>query len=128
MVHVCAAIIKNGRGEILACKRGPGGVCAYLWEFPGGKQEPGEGPEACLVRECKEELDVTVGIDGVFAKTVHAYPDREIAFTFYDAHMIEGTPSLIVHEELQWMQPAQMQEEAFCPADFVIIQRLKREA
>ena len=127
MVHVSAAIIRNENGDILACKRGPGGVCAYLWEFPGGKQEPGESEEECLLRECEEELGVTLIIEDVFARTVHAYPDRKIAFTFYNARIKEGTPTLIVHEQLRWMPAQDMREEEFCPADDVIIQDLKRD-
>ena len=60
MLQVSAAIIRNAKGQILVCRRGPGGNCAYLWEFPGGKQEPSESPEECLMRECQEELGIAL--------------------------------------------------------------------
>ena len=62
MTRVSAAIIKNSDNEILICRRGPGGSCEFLWEFPGGKIEPGESPEECLVRECLEELEIEIEV------------------------------------------------------------------
>ena len=63
-VRVAAAIIRNADGRILICRRGQGGSCAFLWEFPGGKQEQGENMEECLVRECREELGIEIAVRG----------------------------------------------------------------
>ena len=97
MLFVAAAIILDGEGRILICRRGPGGNCAYLWEFPGGKLETGESPEACVQRECREELEVELRLTGVFDEFVFEYPDREISFTFFKAEIAGGQLRLNVH-------------------------------
>ena len=85
MIRVSAAIIKNQDDEILICQRGPGGSCQFLWEFPGGKIEEEESPEECLVRECKEELDIDISVQKLFAHTTYSYPERDIEFLFFYA-------------------------------------------
>lgn len=124
MIEVAAGIIINARDELLICQRGPGGNCAYLWEFPGGKREPEESWEACLIRECREELDVEIEITGVFERTSYAYPDREILFTFFFAKLIAGQPQMQVHQAMRWVRAEQLQSYEFCPADCEIIRRL----
>ncbi len=126
MIQVSAAIIHNDDGEILICQRKDGGNCAFLWEYPGGKQELGETPEGCLVRECKEELEIEIQIDAIFAKTTYTYPDREIAFSFYDAHIIEGTPKMNVHNDMNWIRPGDLHKYPFCPADACINKRIEK--
>ncbi len=74
MTRVSAAIIKNSDNEILICQRGPGGSCEFLWEFPGGKI-PGESPEECLVRECREELEIDIEVLDLFEQTT-LYPEK----------------------------------------------------
>ena len=69
MILVSAAIIRNTAGEILICQRGAGGSCAFLWEFPGGKQEAGETAADCLVRECREELGIEIDIVALLEQT-----------------------------------------------------------
>ena len=126
MTEVAAAIIWR-HDKILICKRGPEGSCEYLWEFPGGKREPAETPEECLERECREELGVTIKINGIFDKTVYKYPDREIAFTFFNAEITGGELKPAVHEEIRWVTVKELPEYEFCPADMKIIERLSEE-
>jgi 8-oxo-dGTP diphosphatase len=126
MIHVSAAIIHNDKGEVLICQRGPGGNCEFLWEFPGGKQEPDETSEDCLLRECREELNVEIGIDDLFAETAYAYPDREIAFAFFDAHIVSGTPKMDVHNDMKWILPEDMSKYDLCPADITVIKKLQK--
>lgn len=124
MIHVSAAIIKNETGEILICQRGKGGICEYLWEFPGGKLEPGETSEECLIRECREELGIEIKIQELFAQTTHAYPEITIAFSFFLAKLMKGEPRAEVHESIQWVLPEELELHEFCPADIVIIEKL----
>ena len=126
MVDVAAAIIRNQNGEILICQRGPGGSCAYLWEFPGGKREPGETLEACLVRECMEELQVTVAIDRLYEETEYVYPERTVRLSFFFAHILAGEPQQNVHAAIQWAKPETLPGYPFCPADIPMIGRLAR--
>lgn len=83
MILVSAAIIRNTAGEILICQRGAGGSCAFLWEFPGGKQEAGETAADCLVRECREELGIEIDIVALLEQTSYTYPDNKIGLSFF---------------------------------------------
>lgn len=127
MTRVAAAIIKR-HGKYLICRRGEGGSCAGLWEFPGGKAEPGESPEDCLVRECREELGAEIRPLSVFAETAYAYPDREIAFTFLLAEIASGAIAPAVHPEVRWARPEELGRYPFCPADVEVVERLMNEA
>lgn len=124
MIKVAAAIIEND-GKIFVCKRGAGGVCAFLWEFPGGKLEAGEAPQEALCRECREELEIEIEPEGLFAEFPFAYPDREIYFYFIKAKIKSGEMKLNVHTAVKWVLPEEMKPEEFCPADKDIIARLK---
>lgn len=83
MILVSAAIIRNTAGEILICQRGAGGSCAFLWEFPGGKQEAGETAADCLVRECREELGIEIDIVALLEQTSYTYPDNKNRAFFF---------------------------------------------
>jgi 8-oxo-dGTP diphosphatase len=124
MLDVSAAIIRDECGKILICQRGPGGNCAWLWEFPGGKKETYETPEECLIRECREELNIEICIKSLFAKTTYSYPDRTINFSFFYAHIQRGVPTMNVHHDMRWVQPTSLAEYVFCPADMEVIQKL----
>ena len=126
MTHVAAAILER-EGRLLICKRGAGGSTAHLWEFPGGKLEPGETPEECVVRECREELDAEIRPLAVYETTSWRYPDREIAFTFFRAALVSGEPRRIVHDEIRWVAPCELPDYPFCPADRALVERLARE-
>ena len=80
IIDVAAAIIHDNKGKILICRRGSGGSCAYLWEFPGGKREAGETMQECVIRECREELTVNLKTDVKYAEFFYSYPDRDIHF------------------------------------------------
>ena len=114
MILVSAAIIRNTAGEILICQRGAGGSCAFLWEFPGGKQEAGETAADCLVRECREELE----------QTSYIYPDNKIGLSFFAAKITGGVPQKSVHQKILWVRPAELLQYQFCPADTEIVSRL----
>lgn len=124
MVKVAAAIIQND-GKIFVCKRGEGGVCAFLWEFPGGKLEIGETPQEALIRECREELSLEVKPLGLFSEFAFTYPDREIYFYFINAEIASGEMSLNVHTDAKWVLPEEMEPSEYCPADKDVIAALK---
>ena len=126
MIHVAAAIIERDN-QILICQRSDGGSCAFQWEFPGGKVEPYEGTEECLIRECKEELGVIIEIVEIYQETSYRYPDNDIAFTFYKAVIISGNISMNIHKDIRWVERSQMKDYVFCPADVQIVEKLRKD-
>ena len=125
MKTIAAAILFR-EGRILICRRGEGGSCAFLWEFPGGKLEPGETPAECAVRECREELGVSVRLGPVFARTSYDYPEGSLSFIFYKGEILSGDPQKRVHPEMRWVRPSELTDYPFCPADRDVVQRLSR--
>ena len=123
--HVGAAIIKNAEGKILVCQRNQGASCEFLWEFPGGKKEKGEHFEECVIRECKEELGIEIEIEKRFAQTEFQYNDAKIGFVFFLTKIVSGNIVLNVHKAMKWVEPSQMGELEFCPADVEIVERLQ---
>ena len=124
VTNVSAAIIKNEKGEILICQRGQGGSCAFLWEFPGGKEEEAESPESCLIRECREELSVCIEVNRLFLTTFYSYPDGDLYFSFFYATIVSGSLNMKVHRALKWVLPCELENHNFCPADTTVIRRL----
>ncbi len=124
MVEVVAAIIGQG-DNILICQRPANKGNALRWEFPGGKLEPGETLEQALIRECREELDVTLAVGERFGEATHAYPDITVHLTFFLATIASGTPRLLEHRDLHWVTKAQLTDYDFCPADAGILRRLQ---
>lgn len=126
-IEVTAAVIRDDDGKILIGKRGEGGSCAHLWEFPGGKIEKGERPVDCLIRECHEELscDISCG-DAPMYETTYEYPDVCVHLRFFKAGIEEGEPAANVHDALKWVSPEELTEYQFCPADEEFIEDLSR--
>ena len=124
MIKVAAAIIEKG-GKYLLCKRGPGGNCAFLWEFPGGKIEPGETPSEAAAREIKEELCVKIKPQEVFAEYLYSYPDKDIYFYFIRAQIVSGEIKPLFHEEIRWLSPDELDSLEYCPADLSTVYKLK---
>ncbi len=112
MIRVSAGIIRRADGHILICQRGPGRHNAHLWEFPGGKQEDGETPAACLARELREELSLTV-------RDIRPYETREAEGLTFDFLLADadGEPVLTEHEDAAFVAPRELARYAFCPAD-----------
>ena len=126
VTEVVAALIgRNGR--FLICQRPAHKARGLLWEFVGGKVEPGETKEQALVRECREELGVTVRVGEVFLEVTHAYPDLTVHLTLFRAAITQGTPQRLEHNDLRWITAAEIPRYDFCPADEVILQKLMEE-
>ena len=124
-IEVVAALIWD-KGRFLACQRPEKKARGGLWEFVGGKVEPGESKSQALVRECREELDITVSVGEPFLELIHRYPDLTIRLTVFHASVAEGTPRLLEHQAMRWVTPEEAEEMPFCPADQEIIERLKQ--
>ena len=116
MVEVVAALIRK-EDRFLICRRPVGKKRALLWEYVGGKVEPGESKEEALIRECKEELDITVSVGDVFRDVVHEYPDITIHLTLFNAEIRSGTLKLLEHCDCRWITPEEIGDFEFCPAD-----------
>ena len=127
MVDVVAALIWEG-DRFLACQRPAHKARGLLWEFVGGKVEPGETPEDALIRECREELDVTVAPRDIFMEVIHEYPDLTVRLILFNAVIAEGTPKLLEHNDLKWIAPAEIPNFDFCPADKDILALIRQRA
>lgn len=126
MTEVVAALIWD-KDRFMACQRPAHKARGLLWEFVGGKVEPGESKEAALVRECREELAVTVAVGDVFTDVTHVYPDLTVHLTLFNAVIADGTPQLIEHNAIRWITPAEIDNYAFCPADEEILALIKQK-
>ena len=127
MTEVVAALIRRG-DRFLICRRPPEKARGLLWEFVGGKVEPGETKRQALARECREELDVAVEAGEVFMEVEHVYPDITIRLTLFNAVIAAGEPQLLEHVDLRWITAGEIGGFDFCPADEVILEKIKREA
>ena len=125
MTEVVAALIWDV-DRFLACQRPANKARGLLWEFVGGKVEPGETREQALIRECREELAVTVRVGDIFMEVTHEYPDLTVHLTLFHAAIADGTPQMLEHNDLRWVTIQEMDELAFCPADEVILDELRR--
>lgn len=127
IVRVVAALIwQNGR--FLACQRPPHKARGLLWEFVGGKVEPGETKQQALIRECQEELAITVAVASPVMSVKHEYPDITIELTLFEARILKGEPQLLEHCDLRWLTANEIDEYPFCPADVEILDWLKAKS
>lgn len=127
MTEVVAALIWD-KYKFLICQRPANKARALLWEFVGGKVEQGETKEQALIRECKEELNITLNVGDVFMEVIHEYPDIIVHLTLFNAIIAEGVPQKLEHNDIEWITPAEISNYDFCPADEDILMRIKSEA
>ncbi|HEY2662433.1 MAG TPA: (deoxy)nucleoside triphosphate pyrophosphohydrolase [Caulobacteraceae bacterium] len=127
MLLVAAAALVDMDGRVLICKRPQGKQLAGLWEFPGGKLEPGESPEACLIRELEEELGVRVSnaclAPFVFAS--HAYDSFHLIMPLFLCRRWDGVVQAVEHEAIAWVKPNQMGDYPMPPADAPLVAWLR---
>ena len=124
--EVVAALIWDA-DKFLICQRPSHKGNALLWEFVGGKVEKGETKEDALVRECREELGITVSLGEVFFEVEHEYPDIYVHLTLFDAAIAEGVPEKLEHNDIRWITKDEIGEFAFCPADTAILKAIKEK-
>ena len=111
----------------MICQRPAHKARGLLWEFVGGKVEPGETKEQALIRECREELAVTLSVGDVFMDVVHEYPDLTVHLTLFNATIAEGEPQKLEHNDIQWITPREIPNYEFCPADEEILAQINNE-
>ena len=125
MTEVVAALIWN-QDKFMICQRPAHKARGLLWEFVGGKVEPGETKERALIRECQEELAVTLDVGEVFMDVVHEYPDLTVHLTLFHAAIREGIPQKLEHNDIRWITADEIGQYEFCPADEGILTRIKQ--
>ncbi len=123
-VHVVAAVIRDRVGRVLLARRPPGGPHGGLWEFPGGKVEPGETPEAALAREIREELGVGIAVGGRVAVVDHDYPHLAICLDAYACRIVRGEPRGADGQAVAWVWPRDLATYPLCAADVPVAARV----
>ena len=124
MTEVVAALIRDN-DRFMICQRPANKKRALLWEFVGGKVEPGETREAALIRECMEELAVTVAPQDIFMDVIHEYPDITVHLTLFNAVITHGIPQKLEHNDLRFITVEEIPQYEFCPADVEILEKIK---
>ena len=126
MTQVVAALIWDG-SRFMICQRPAHKARGLLWEFVGGKVEPEETKSQALIRECREELGITVSPHALFMELDHVYPDLTIHLSLYHCSIAAGIPQLLEHNDLRWITPSEIPQYDFCPADAEILERIQAE-
>jgi 8-oxo-dGTP diphosphatase len=124
VVEVAAALVRDDAGRYLVTRRRQGSHLAGLWEFPGGKTEVGEAPEAALRRELTEELGATFRVGERVETVTWEYPDRTVVIHFHRCTLERGEISPREGQAMAWVAPERLSELEFPPADRVLVERL----
>ena len=124
ITEVVAALIWD-KDKFMICQRPENKARGMLWEFVGGKVEPEETKEQALIRECQEELAITLSVGEEFLEVVHEYPDITIRLTLFNAKIAEGVPQKLEHNDIQWITVDEIPKYEVCPADTKILKKLQ---
>ncbi|MBO5715757.1 MAG: (deoxy)nucleoside triphosphate pyrophosphohydrolase [Clostridia bacterium] len=123
VTEVVAALVWRD-DKFMICQRPVHKARGLLWEFVGGKVEPGETKEQALIRECREELAVTILVGDVFMDVTHEYPDLRVHLTLFNATITDGEPQKLEHNDIKWITPSEIPNYEFCPADVEILEKI----
>ena len=123
MTEVVAALIWD-KDKFMICQRPTHKARGLLWEFVGGKVEQGETKEQALIRECREEIAVTLSVGDAFMDVVHEYQDLTVHLTLFNAVILEGIPQKLEHNDIKWITPSEISNYEFCPADVEILKKI----
>ena len=126
MTEVVAALIWQN-DTFMICQRPAHKARGLLWEFVGGKVEPGETREQALKRECREELNIDLSVGDVFCEVVHEYPDITVHLTLFHASIASGVPQKLEHNDIRYITPEEIPNYDFCPADEEILKRIQKQ-
>lgn len=124
ITQVVAALIRDGN-KFMIFQRPSTKTRAYQWEFVGGKAEKGETLEQALIRECREEIGVTVKVGDVFMEVDHVYTDITIHLTLFNAEIAEGEVQMLEHNDIRSITSDEIEQYRFCPADDAILKKIK---
>lgn len=124
ITEVVAALIWD-KDKFMICQRPSHKARGMLWEFVGGKVEQGETKEQALIRECREELDITLDVGNIFMDVIHEYPDITVHLTLFNAVIGAGVPQKLEHNDIRWITAGEIDQYDFCPADKEILDKLK---
>lgn len=127
MIEVTAAVIYKD-GKLLLCQRPKGKRCELLWEFPGGKIEPGETPEECLIRECQEELGIAIKPERPLGTIKNDDTDETVIIHFFLSSIVTGAPACLEHNNIQWCTMDEIVELPLCPADSDMLSVLRLDS
>ena len=125
MTEVVAALIWDN-DKFMICQRPAHKARGLLWEFVGGKVEQGETKEQALIRECREELGVTLTVGDIFMDVFHEYPDLTVHLTLFNAIIADGEPQKLEHNDIRWITPSEIPSYEFYPADEEILDMLNK--
>ena len=123
LTEVVAALIWD-KDKFMICQRPTHKARGLLWEFVGGKVEQGETKEQALIRECREEIAVTLSVGDAFMDVVHEYQDLTVHLTLFNAVILEGIPQKLEHNDIKWIAPSEIPNYEFCPADVEILKKI----
>ncbi len=124
-LEVSAALIFRN-GKLLITQRHADAHLGGLWEFPGGKREPDETFEQCLVREIREELGVEISVGALFEEISHAYPEKSVRLKFFVCKLLSGEPQPLDCASFKWVGKSELDDHTFPAADAQLLQKLKR--
>lgn len=124
MTEVVAALIWEG-DRFMICQRPAHKARGLMWEFVGGKVEPGETKQQALVRECREELAVELSVGDEFMAVTHEYPDLTVHLTLFNARIAAGVLQKLEHNDIRWITVDEIDAFDFCPADTEILARIR---
>jgi mutator protein MutT len=124
-IDVAAALIFRD-GKLLITQRYAGAHLGGLWEFPGGKREPGETFKQCLTRELREELGVEVSVGGVLASITHKYPEKTVHLKFFLCRLLAGKPQPLGCPAFKWVSQSELKDYDFPAADARLLEKLRK--
>jgi 8-oxo-dGTP diphosphatase len=111
-------------GKLLIAQRHAGAHLGGLWEFPGGKREPGESFEQCLVREIREELGVEISVGRLFEEVTHDYAEKIVRLKFFTCRLVRGEPQALGCAAIRWIENGELANYEFPPADARLLEKL----
>jgi 8-oxo-dGTP diphosphatase len=126
--QIGVAVINNQQGKVLIDRRKSSGEMGGLWEFPGGKLEPGETIEECIQREVKEELAMEIEVGDRLTTITHTYETFSVTLYVHYCQHLSGQPQALECEEIRWVKPAQMNQYQFPQANIQIINLLQQRS